>query len=74
VFRYFDAFDRIGDFGILTDLPKTTAWRAALAVRPSIAGAVSSDYPALLRDFLGARDSHLSRLMETQDGAAAVAA
>jgi glutathione S-transferase len=67
VFRYFDAFDRIGDFGILADLPKATAWRAALAARPSIAGAVSPHYPALLRDFLRARDSHLSRLMETQD-------
>jgi len=64
VFRYFDAFDRIDDFGILADLPKTAAWRAALAARPSIAGAVSPDYPALLRDFLRARNSHLSRLME----------
>jgi glutathione S-transferase len=67
VFRYFDAFDRIGDFGMLADLPKVAAWRAALAVRPSIAGAVSPDYPALLRDFLHARNSHLSRLMETQN-------
>jgi glutathione S-transferase len=67
VFRYFDAFDRIGDFGILADLPKIAAWRAALAARPSIAGAVSPDYPALLRSFLHARNSHLSRLMATQD-------
>ena len=74
VFRYFDAFDRIGDFGILTDLPKTATWRAALAARPSIAGAVSPDYPALLWDFLHARNSHLSRLMETHDSGAAVAA
>src|SRR5436305_6624306 len=28
VFRYFDGFDRIGDFGILTGLPKIAAWRA----------------------------------------------
>lgn len=78
VFRYCDAFDRIGDFGILNALPKVAAWRAALAARPSIADAVSPDYPALLRDFLGARNSHLSRLMETQEsvagGGAAVAA
>jgi glutathione S-transferase len=66
VFRYFDAFDRIGDFGILTDLPKTATWRAALAMRPSIAGAVSPDYLALLRHFLHARNSHLSRLMEAK--------
>ena len=29
-FRYFDAFDRIGDFGILADKPKVDAWRQAL--------------------------------------------
>lgn len=63
-FRYCDAFDRIGDFGILTGLPKVAAWRAALAARPSVETAVSPDYPALLWDFLRARRSHLSRLME----------
>jgi len=64
VFRYFDAFDRIGDFGILTNLPQVAAWRAALAARPSVRGAVSSDYPALLSEFYRSRGSHLSRLME----------
>jgi glutathione S-transferase len=64
VFRYFDAFERIGDFGILNDLPKVAAWRAALAARPSIQTAVSPDYPALLWEFLRARRSHLSDLME----------
>jgi glutathione S-transferase len=64
VFRYHDAFDRIGDFGILAALPKVAAWRATLAERPSIKAAVSPEYPALLWDFLRARKSHLSRLME----------
>ena len=64
VFRYFDAFDRVGDFGILTGLPKITAWRAALAARPSVQRAVSPEYPALLWDFLRLRGSHLSRLIE----------
>jgi glutathione S-transferase len=64
VFRYFDAFDRLADFGILAGLPKVAAWRAALAARPSIAAAVAPDYPALLWDFFRARGSHLSRLME----------
>jgi len=63
-FRYCDAFDRIGDFGILDHLPKLAAWRATLAARPSIETAVSPDYPALLWNFLRARGSHLSRLME----------
>src|ERR1044072_2799861 len=52
VFRYFDVFDAIGDFGILTGKPKLARWRAALAARPSVKAAVSADYPALLRDFL----------------------
>lgn len=64
VFRYNDAFDRIGDFGILRDLPKIAAWRAALAARPSVQAAVSPEYPALLWDFYRTRGSHLSRLME----------
>jgi glutathione S-transferase len=64
VFRYFDAFDRVGDFAILTGLPKVAAWRAALAARPSIQGAVAPEYPALLWEFLGGRGSHLSRLVQ----------
>jgi glutathione S-transferase len=69
VFRYFDAFDRIGAFGIFADLPKIAAWRAALAARPSIKAAVAPEYPALLWDFLRARKSHLSRLMEQKAAA-----
>jgi glutathione S-transferase len=63
VFRYFDTFDRIGDFGILSGLPKVAAWRAVLAARPSVQGAVPPDYAALLSDFLRARSAHLSGLM-----------
>lgn len=70
VFRYFDAFDRIGDFGILADLPKVAAWRRALASRASIESAVAPEYPALLSAFLLKRGSHLSRLIETQRAAA----
>lgn len=62
VFRYFDAFDGVGDFGILANKPKVAAWRNALAARPSVAGAVSAEYPALLRDFIDRRNSHLSEL------------
>ena len=64
VFRYFDAFDRIGDFGILTRLPKLAAWRAALAAHASVQRAVLPEYPALLWEFYRTRGSHLSRLME----------
>ncbi len=63
VFRYFDVFDRIGDFGVLGGKPKVAAWREALAARPSIAQAVGADYESRLEKFLAARNSHLSTLM-----------
>jgi glutathione S-transferase len=63
VFRYFDVFDRIGEFGILAGKPKVAAWRRALADRPSIRQAVGADYESRLEKFLTARHSHLSTLM-----------
>ncbi|HEY2247437.1 MAG TPA: glutathione S-transferase family protein [Bradyrhizobium sp.] len=62
VFRYFDVFDTIEDFGILAGKPKLARWRVALAARPSVKSAVSADYPALLRDFLDRRRSYVSQL------------
>jgi glutathione S-transferase len=65
VFRYFDTFDSLGDvgadLGILAGKPKVAAWRHALAERPSVRTAVSTDYPRRLRQFLDAQDSHLLR-------------
>src|SRR6202045_4984785 len=49
VFRYFDVFDEITDFGILAGKPKLADWRKALAARPSVRTAVSAEYAALLR-------------------------
>lgn len=63
VFRYFDVFDRIGDFGFLDGLPKVSGWRHALAQRQSVREAVRADYPLLLHDFLFGRRSALSRRM-----------
>jgi glutathione S-transferase len=63
VFRYFDVFDEIGDFGILAGKPKLARWRKSLSERPSVRAAVASDYPALLRDFLKRRNSWISRLL-----------
>jgi glutathione S-transferase len=62
VFRYFDVFDGIADFGILADKPKLARWRQSLAARPSVRSAVSSEYSALLRDFLKRRNSWISGL------------
>jgi glutathione S-transferase len=64
VWRYWEAFDAIGDFGLLDGLPKLLAWRAALAARPSVRDAVARDYALRLRDFIeaqGGRLGHLSR-------------
>ncbi|MBV9751175.1 MAG: glutathione S-transferase family protein [Hyphomicrobiales bacterium] len=66
VFRYFDVFDLIDDFGIFAQKPKVARWRSNLAARTSVIGAVSREYPQLLLDFLVARKSHLSRLIEAK--------
>ena len=70
VFRYFDVFDAIGDFGILAGRPKLARWRKNLAARPSVRSAVSADYPALLRDFIDKRQSWLSQLQAARRKAA----
>ena len=64
VFRYFDVFETIADFGILEGKPKTTKWRQALRERPAVQAAVASDYAARLRAFLLARKSWLSQLLQ----------
>jgi glutathione S-transferase len=66
IFRYFDAFDRIGSFGILTDLPRIARWRATLSARPSVRSAVGADYDERLCNFLLARSAHLSMLMRAK--------
>jgi glutathione S-transferase len=61
VFRYFDVFEEIVDFGFFRNLPSVTAWRARLAGRDSIRRAVRPDYPAMLAQFIRDRGSELSR-------------
>jgi glutathione S-transferase len=72
VFRYLDAFDRIGDFGILDGKPLVQAWRKALSKRPSIRDAVASDYPQRLHAFLQTKGSFLSSLIRRSDPATAL--
>jgi len=71
VFRYFDVFDAIEDFGILAGKPKLARWRAALAARPSVRDAVGADYAGRLWRFLEGRNGHLSRLMTAEGRSAA---
>ena len=63
VFRYFNVFDSIGDFGVMYDLPKVRGGRGQLAQRDSVRNAVRADYPELLRTFLQQRGSALSQRM-----------
>lgn len=63
VFRYFDVFDVIEDFGVLNDLPRIGAWRINLWPRPSVRDAVGIDYEARLRRFLQERGSAISGLI-----------
>jgi glutathione S-transferase len=63
IFRYFDTFETIADFGFFAETPKVRAWRAALNERPSVREAVASDYPRRLRQFLRTRGSRLSELI-----------
>lgn len=49
VFRYFEVID---DEGLFAALPRLAAWRAALAARPSVHGAVGADYAPRLREFI----------------------
>jgi glutathione S-transferase len=70
VFRYFDLFDQISDFGILQGKPKIERWRSALAERPSVRKAVSVDYPQRLNAFIRSLNSHLAKMMPAPSTAA----
>jgi glutathione S-transferase len=63
VFRYFDAFDRVGEFGFMAGLGKVAAWRKALAARPSVASAVVPDYPERLMTFFKRQPSRLAAMI-----------
>lgn len=63
LFRYFDTFERIEDFGFFAGTPRIRAYREALAARPSIREAVTKDYQARLMGFLRRRGSVLSTMI-----------
>lgn len=64
VFRYFETFERIGDFGFFEGLVKVPAWREALALRPTVRDAVTDDYGDRLAAFVLRRNGALARRME----------
>ncbi|PSB09700.1 glutathione S-transferase family protein [filamentous cyanobacterium CCP1] len=63
IFRYFDIFDTIKDFGVFDNTPKVKEWRQLLQTRPSIQRAVTEDYAEHLLIFLQQRKSYLSTLI-----------
>jgi len=63
VFRYFETFERFVDLGLFEAEPKVAAWRAALAKRPSVIGAVVPDYSARLEAFLLKKNGWIAGLM-----------
>lgn len=64
VFRYFDLIDRLIDHGVFSNTPKVSAWRKALAARPSVVGAVSQNYPVLLERFVLNQNGYLATLLK----------
>lgn len=60
VFRYFDVFEQIDEFGFFEYCPKVLEWRRHLAARESVRIAVMPDYPSRLYDFLRNKNSALS--------------
>lgn len=62
IFRYLDVFDRIADFELLANLPKTSAWSEIISVRPSVISAPPEGYETRLMSFLKNRNSHLSKI------------
>jgi len=68
IFRLFDTFDPIGEFGVFKELQRVRAYRAALAERASVRQAVVSNYAQLFRQYLSERGSYLSRLMQQDAG------
>jgi glutathione S-transferase len=63
IFRLFDTFDRIGDFGVFEGLLRVPRYREALAARSSVHEVVVTDYAQIFMRYLSERGSHLSRLM-----------
>lgn len=63
VFRYLDLFDAHGVHCLPAEAARVAAWRAALASRPSVKGAVAADYPQRLHGFILQRGGVLARIL-----------
>jgi len=61
VFRYFDILAPAVSHSIFKDLPRVTAWRAAMAGRPSVIAAVSDDYAERFQQHLQEHQALLAK-------------
>lgn len=61
VFRYFDVFEQIDNFGFFDRCPKVLDWRSRLMNRESVRSAATSDYSVRLHTFLRNKNSALSQ-------------
>jgi glutathione S-transferase len=59
VFRYIDLFEQMLERNFVDEYPRIGQWRHRLARRASVARVVRQDYPTLLLEFIGKRDSWL---------------
>jgi glutathione S-transferase len=59
VFRYIDLFEQLADRDFLVNFKRIGEWRRQLARRESVVKAVARDYPTLLLEFIGKRNSWL---------------
>lgn len=65
IFRLFDTFDRIGDFGVFSGMWRVVDYRAALAERASVRQVVVANYADIFSRYLSERGSYLSSLMHS---------
>jgi glutathione S-transferase len=59
VFRYIDLFEQMLKRNFVAEYPRIGQWRRRLAQRASVARVVRKDYPTLLLEFIGKRESWL---------------
>jgi glutathione S-transferase len=66
VFRYFDTFDAIGDFGVFDGLAKVPEWRRNLSARASVQEAVGPDYADRLERFIERKGGALAGILASR--------
>ncbi|MBI2255376.1 MAG: glutathione S-transferase family protein [Proteobacteria bacterium] len=62
IFRLFETFDRIGDFGIFENSPRVIDYRAGLQARASVKDAVLPDYAEIFVRYLMRQNSYMAEL------------